>query len=177
MENGGGFRYLRGYKFQAIRLPYHRAAMYVFLPDEDSPLKTFEQSLTADNWTAWISTFNYRDGYVELPRFHSEYRGDVSAILEDLGIKRAFTANSSFAPAVSNPEGAMLTGVLQIVLLTVDEKGTEVVSGGISGGVIGGVSSEPRPEPFRMIVNRPFFFAICDDQTQAILYMGAIVEP
>jgi serine protease inhibitor len=177
MENGGGFRYLRGDKFQAIRLPYHRAAMYVFLPDEDSSLKTLEQSLTADNWTAWISTFNYRDGYLELPRFHSEYRGDVSAILEDLGIKRAFTTNSSFAPAVSNPEGARLTRVLQIVLLTVDEKGTEVVSGGISGGVIGGVSSEPRPEPFRMIVNRPFFFAICDDQTQAILYMGAIVEP
>ena len=71
----------------------------------------------------------------------------------------------------------MLTRVLQVVLLTVDERGTEVVSAGISGGVIGGVSAGPRPEPFRMIVNRPFFFAICDNQTQAILYMGAIVDP
>lgn len=177
MEKGGGIQYLRGDKFQAVRLPYHHAAMYVFLPDEDSALKDFEQSLTADNWTAWIPAFNYRDGYLELPRFHSEYHGEVSAILEDLGITRAFTTTSSFAPAVSNPEGAMLTRVLQVVLLTVDERGTEVVSAGISGGVIGGVSAGPRPEPFRMIVNRPFFFAICDNQTQAILYMGAIVDP
>ena len=177
MEKGGGIQYLRGNKFQAVRLPYHHAAMYVFLPDEDSTLKDFEQSLTADNWTAWIPAFNYRDGYLELPRFHSEYHGEVSATLEDLGITRAFTTTSSFAPAVSNPEGAMLTRVLQVVLLTVDERGTEVVSAGISGGVIGGVSAGPRPEPFRMIVNRPFFFAICDNQTQAILYMGAIVDP
>jgi serine protease inhibitor len=177
MEKGGGIQYLRGNKFQAVRLPYHHAAMYVFLPDEDSTLKDFEQSLTADNWTAWIPAFNYRDGYLELPRFHSEYRSDVSAILEHLGIRLAFTTASSFAPAVLNREGALLTRVLQVVLLTVDEKGTEVVSAGISGGVIGGVSAGPRPEPFRMIVNRPFFFAICDNQTQAILYMGAIVEP
>jgi serpin B len=177
MENGGSFRYLRGDKFQAVRLQYHHAAMYVFLPDEDSTLKDFEQSLTADNWAAWIPVFNHREGYLELPRFHSEYRGDISSTLEDLGIKRAFSCCSSFALAVENPEGAGLTRALQVVLLTVDEKGTEVISSGIIGGVIGGVSGGPRPEPFRMIVNRPFFFAICDDQTQAILYMGAIVEP
>jgi serpin B len=177
MENGGSFRYLRGDKFQAVRLRYYHAAMYVFLPDEDSSLKDFEQSLTADNWAAWTSAFNSREGYLELPRFQSSYRGNVTAILDDLGIKRSFATNSSFAPAVSNPEGATLTRVLQVVLLTVDEKGTEVVSAGIVGGVVGGVSAGPRPEPFRMIVNRPFFFAICDNQTQAILYMGAIVEP
>ncbi len=177
MKKGGGIQYLRGDTFQAVRLPYHHAAMFIFLPDEDSTLKDFEQSLTADNWTAWTSAFSYHDGYLELPRFHSEYRSDISAILKHLGIQRAFTASSSFAAAVSNSEGAMLTRVLQVVLLTVDEKGTEVVSAGISGGVIGGVSAGPRPEPFRMIVNRPFFFAIRDNQTQAILYMGAIVDP
>ncbi|MGB7863256.1 MAG: serpin family protein [Candidatus Sulfotelmatobacter sp.] len=177
MEKGGSFRYLRGDKFQAVRLAYHHAAMYVFLPDEDSSLKDFEQSLTADNWAAWTSAFKSREGYLELPRFQSSYRGNVTAILGDLGIKRSFAANSSFAPAVSNPEGARLTRVLQVVLLTVDEKGTEVVSAGIVGGVVCGISTGPRPEPFRMIVNRPFFFVICDDQTQAILYMGAIVEP
>jgi serine protease inhibitor len=101
----------------------------------------------------------------------------VAAILEDLGVERAFTSFSSFAPAASNPEGAALTRVLQAILLSVDEKGTEVVSAGVIGGVIGGVPGGPRPEWFRMIVNRPFFFAICDDQTRAILYMGRIVAP
>lgn len=177
MAEGGSFAYLRGANFQAVRLPYHHAAMYVFLPDEDSSLKEFEQSLTADKWAAWIPDFEGHEGYLELPRFRSEYRAPITAILEDLGVERAFTSLGSFAPAVSNPEGAALTRVLQVILLSVDEKGTEVVSADVIGGVIGGVHGGPRPEPFRMIVNRPFFFAICDDQTRAILYIGRIVAP
>lgn len=177
MAQGGHFSYLRGPKFQAVRLPYYHAAMYVFLPDEDSSLKDFEQSLTADNWTAWVSGLSSREGYLELPRFRSEYRADVRSVLTDLGMKRAFTMFSSFAPLVVNPEGAALTRVLQVISLKVDEKGTEVVSGGVVGGVVGGISAGPRPEPFRMIVDRPFFFAICDYPTQAILYMGAITDP
>jgi serine protease inhibitor len=97
-------------------------------------------SLTADKWAAWISDFEGHEGYLELPRFRSEYRAPITAILEDLGVERAFTSFGSFAPAVSNPEGAALTRVLQAILLSVDEKGTEVVSAGVIGGVIGGVT-------------------------------------
>jgi serine protease inhibitor len=177
MAEGGSFAYLRGAKFQAVRMPYHHAAMYVFLPDEDSSLKEFEQSLTADKWAAWIADFERREGYLELPRFRLEYRAPIRTVLEDLGVKRAFTNFASFAPAVSNPAGAALTRVQQAILLSVDETGTEVASATFIGGVIGGIPGGPRPEPFRMIVNRPFFFAICDEQTRAILYMGRIVAP
>jgi serine protease inhibitor len=177
MADSGSFAYLRGAKFQAVRLPYYHAAMYVFLPDENSSLHEFEQSLTADKWDEWTRDFEDHEGYLELPRFRSEYRADVKAILQDLGVERAFTTFGSFAPAVSNPEGAALTRVLQAILLSVDEKGTEVISVGVIGGVIGGVPGGPRPEPFRMIVNHPFFLAICDDQTRAILYVGRIVAP
>jgi serpin B len=35
-----------------------------------------------------------------------------------------------------------------------------------------------KPErTFEMIVNRPFFFAIRDDLTNTILFMGSVVEP
>jgi len=33
------------------------------------------------------------------------------------------------------------------------------------------------PRTFEMIVNRPFFFAICDDQTNTILFMGSVEVP
>jgi serine protease inhibitor len=123
MADSGSFAYLRGAKFQAVRLPYYHAAMYVFLPDENSSLHEFEQSLTADKWDEWTRDFEDHEGYLELPRFRSEYRADVKAILPDLGVERAFTTFGSFAPAVSNPEGAALTRVLQAILLSVDEKG------------------------------------------------------
>jgi serine protease inhibitor len=79
---------------------------------------------------------------------------------------------------VTNPEGAKLTRSVSVILLSLDEKGTEVVlvTTMMTGDVVGCIEGSP-PPPFRMIVNRPFFFAICDRKTKAILYMGAIVEP
>jgi serpin B len=35
----------------------------------------------------------------------------------------------------------------------------------------------PETEPFVMTVDRPFFFAIRDNQTGALLFVGSIVNP
>jgi serine protease inhibitor len=176
MSKSGEQEYLKAPKFQAVCLYYWNAEMYVFLPDEDSSLTEFEQSLTPNNWSTWLRQFRSRQGDLGLPKFHSAYRGDTKAVLQDLGVKDLFDSFHSFAPAVTNPEGAKLTRSVSVILLSVDEKGTEVVTTMMTGGVVGGIEGSP-PPPFRMIVNRPFFFAICDRKTKAILYMGAIVEP
>jgi len=171
------FAYFRGPKFQAVRLNYRNAGMLIFLPDEDSSLVEFEKSLTADNWAQWILEMRSHPGYLELPRFKAEYRGDVKNLLQGMGMESPFTSFASFAPAVTSPAGAKLTRVLQTMLLEVDERGTEIVSSGVIGGVVASLRlGQPEP-PFRMIVNRPFFFAVVDNQTGALLYMGAVVNP
>jgi serine protease inhibitor len=177
MVRDGHFSYLRGPDFQAVRLNYYHASMYIFLPDENSSLKQFEQSLASENFSTWVRDMSDRAGHLELPKFQVEFRANVTDSLRSMGLNDAFTTLSSFAPLVSNPEGAKLTRVLQVIWLQVDEKGTEVVSSSVIGGVVGGISATPPPPPFRMIVDHPFFFAICDQQTNAILYMGAINDP
>jgi serine protease inhibitor len=177
MAQGGRFDYLRGPKFQAVRLPYGHAAMYVFLPDRDSSLKEFEESLTAENWSTWLSEMSSKEGYLELPRFRSDYRASLTDTLSNLGMERVFRTFDSLRPLVDSPEDAKLTRVLQVISIKVDENGTEAVSATYTGGVVGGISAGPRPEPFRMIIDHPFFFAICDNQTNSILYMGAMNDP
>jgi serpin B len=51
----------------------------------------------------------------------------------------------------------------------VNEEGTEAAAVTEVGGV--------RSGPIEMSVDRPFFLAIRDNQTGAILFMGSIVEP
>jgi serpin B len=57
----------------------------------------------------------------------------------------------------------------------VNEEGTEAAAATSVGMVA--TSYRPSSEPFRMIVDRPFFSAIRDNQTGSILFMGSIVDP
>jgi len=44
--------------------------------------------------------------------------------------------------------------------------------------VTGYLSSEkPKPRAFKMIVDRPFFFVICEYYRNTILFMGSVEEP
>jgi serine protease inhibitor len=174
------FDYFEGPKLQAIVLPYgRRAAMYVFLPSEDSSLSELEKSLTAVKWQQWLSQFESRRGHLGLPRFQIETGFDVRAALMDMGVRRAFESFSAFLPVVP-VDGAKLTQAIQKTRIKVDEQGTEAISIGLLGGVPGGIpggSLGPPPTPFEMIVNRPFFFAIADVRTGQLLFLGAVVEP
>jgi serine protease inhibitor len=57
----------------------------------------------------------------------------------------------------------------------VDEEGTEAAAVTFAPMTLG--IELNRPRPFQMIVDRPFLFAITDDETQTILFMGIVNEP
>lgn len=152
--------------------------MYVFLPSEDSSLAEFARDLTAENWQKWSTRFRSRPGQVGLPRFKVESQFDVRSTLKSMGLQRAFESFAAFSPLA--PQGAKLVSASQSTSLSVDERGTEAISVGWSAGVVGGVPGgqlAPPPTPFEMIVDRPFFFAIVNQPTGQILFMGSVVDP
>lgn len=170
-------QYLKGPNFQALKLPFYKAAMIVVLPDEDSTLQTFVDSLTPNMWQTWESQFSEHNGYLELPRFEIKQERNLRPVLEKMGLKLPFSDLTTFIPLVGTA-GAKLTHVQEGTSMKVDETGAELISYGISGGVIGGICASCLPPiPFRMIVNRPFFFWIVDTRTNQTLYIGTIVEP
>jgi len=176
------FNYFEGEKFQAAELRYsYQASMLIFLPSETSSLKEFEQTLDAEQWKNWQSKFESRMGTAGLPRLQMETGFDVRAALKELGVNRAFDTFAAFRPIVPL-DGARLENAIQKTQLKLDEHGTEAVSIGMAGGVIGGVAGgmfggPPPPPPFKMIMNRPFFFAILNKPTGHLLFLGAVMEP
>jgi hypothetical protein len=78
-------------------------------------------------------------------------------------------------PAIKISEGAHLTEALQKTEISVDEEGTEAISMSFSGKIPGGAPGQERPQPFVVIMNRPFFFAIRRTGGGPLLFLA--VEP
>jgi serine protease inhibitor len=178
MNQTGDYRYYANDQFQAIRLPYGKNAelgMYIFLPKETSNLQQFNQQLTDDNWQEWLSQMRSQQGTITLPRFKLEYETQLNDVLMSLGMKKIFTPSQADFSQMTDTSIA-LDSIKHKTFIEVNEEGTEatgVTSIGIR--ITSAISQESKP--FTMNANRPFFFAIRDDITETILFMGNVVDP
>ena len=68
-----------------------------------------------------------------------------------------------------------ISSVLQSIFWQVDEEGSEAAAVTSIGIRAAAVVREPLP--FQMIVDRPFFCAIEDRRSGALLFVGAIFDP
>ena len=171
MYRKGAYPYFRGSNFEAARLPYGdgEVSMYVFLPNRDSNLDGFIEQLNAENWSEWMSQFRERaddDSEMILPRFKLEYKVKLNDTLEALGMGIAFGGGADFSGM--GPQ-LFISEVRHKTIIEVNEEGTEAAAVTADFGI------ESAPPVFR--VDRPFFFAIHDDRTQTILFMGIVMEP
>ncbi|WP_375513484.1 serpin family protein [uncultured Nostoc sp.] len=176
MSQSGDYRYYESTQFQAVSLPYGKDgkfSFYIFLPKQNSNLKAFYQNLNVENWQKWITQFSKQKGFIRLPRFKTDYDVTLNDALKTLGMEEAFSNKANFSGMGTNFH---ISEVKHKTFVEVNEEGTEaaaVTSVGISALA---VVSMPQP-PFRMIVDRPFFCAIRDNQTGRVLFMGSIIEP
>ena len=157
-----------------MRLTYGagRLSMYVFLPDTRLGLPGFQRLLEARSWDTWMARFRATEGHVALPRFKIAYEARLNQALEALGMAVAFGSRADFS--------GMGVGAVRIdevrhkTLVEVNEEGAEAAA----ATSVSMVRASFVPQrTFSMVVDRPFFCAIRDDQTGAILFMGSIVEP
>ena len=168
MRREGEYLYFRGENFEATILPYGdgRLGMYIFLPNRDSNLNKFLGNLNAGNWGDWISQFQDRRHDMMLPRFKLEYEVSLNDTLEALGMGIAFGSGADFS---GMGPSLFISEVKHKTFVEVNEEGTEAAA------VTAVVGVKSVPSVFR--VDRPFFFAIYDTETETVLFMGVVTEP
>ncbi|MCD8486104.1 MAG: serpin family protein [Desertifilum sp.] len=175
MSQRGNYRYLETDNFQAISLPYSngRWSLYVFLPKPDRNLAQFQQQLNAENWDTWMAQFRRREGSIQLPRFKMEYSTNLEQTLSALGMGVAFSRQAEFTQMTTEP--VYIDQVKHKTFVEVNEEGTEAAA--VTSIGIRTTSAQMPTEPFQMVVDRPFFCAIRDNQTGSLLFLGSIVDP
>ena len=171
------YPYYRGENSQAISLAYGdgQMSMYIFLPDRESDLNIFLENLNAERWESWMSQFHEQDVSLVMPKFKLEYGKTLNDPLKALGMDVAFDPElADFSRMASLELGNLyIEKVVHKTFVEVNEEGTEAAA---ATSVEVGVKSVP-PPPISFSVDRPFFFAIRDNETKTVLFMGVVVEP
>lgn len=170
------YPYYRGDTFQAVSLPYSdgQISMYIFLPDPEIQLETFLESLNVENWETWMSQFQTQHVLLAIPKFRLEYKAELSNVLKALGMGIAFTDEADFSRmALPFPGPLSIDEVIHHTVIDVNEEGTEAAAAVVIGEIVGA----PFVEIVEFIANRPFFFAIRDNETKTVLFMGVVMEP
>jgi serine protease inhibitor len=103
---------------------------------------------------------------VRVPKFSFETDYDMEKPLTDLGMGLAFRPEADFSGMLG---GVWIDETLQKAFLSVDESGTEAAS-----ATLVEVTADM---PTQISLDHPFIFAIQDNQTGLILFMGRIMDP
>ncbi len=177
MEKEADFRYQEGNGFQAVELPYagDRLQMILFLPATNSSPQQLLKQFNGDTWRNKILP-GFFGGRVDLtfPKFTLNYKVALNEPLQALGMRRAFSPEGAQFPAMAD-KPLYISSVFQKSYVAVDEEGTEAAA--VTTVQFTAAMAEMPPKAYEMTVDRPFFFVITDDQSQAILFMGIVNNP
>lgn len=169
--------YVKADGMQAVELPYERykLSMVILLPDQVDGLTALEQGLTADKLTAWRGKMNHFPVELTLPKFKMTSEFGLKGVLSSLGMVDAFTTAADFS-GMDGSKNLSIQHVIHKAFVDVNEEGTEAAA---ATAVAVGVTSAPvEPvQPIVVKVDHPFVFAIRENQTGSILFIGRVTAP
>jgi len=174
MYQKGKFQYFANEQLQAVDLPYGDAgfSMTILLPKAGINIDDFMAEVSAQQWSEWTSAPTEAEGEVYLPKFTLEYEKKLNGVLKAMGMAIAFSPDVADFTRIDKRGGLFISEVMHKTFVQVDEEGTEAAAAtsvGIGRTSIGG--------GFVMRVDRPFVFAIRENHSGTILFIGKITEP
>ncbi|MEO7714944.1 MAG: serpin family protein [Capsulimonas sp.] len=175
MSRTGAIDYAKTTNWEAVALPYGggRLRMIAILPSEDNSLNAFLGSLTAGEWSAITQQLKPTRLSLFLPKVHVDYAASLKPALSSLGMKTAFLDSADFTP-MGGRNDIKIFDVLHKTTLDIDEEGTTAAA---ATAVIMQPKAMMAPPSLTVRIDRPFYCAIQDMQSGAVLFAGAIHNP
>lgn len=168
-EKACGFiKYYEDYDYSFVAL----------LPDEDISIDEYiENIFNADTINEAINTLsNTDDVYAYIPKFEAGTTLDLKEVLGNLGIKIAFDeveADFSKLASVKNPESNIYIGqALHKTYIKLDENGTKASA--VTLFDIKNDATAAAVETHTVRLDRPFVYAIYDNNAQIPIFIGTV---
>ncbi len=141
-----------------------------FLPDENTDINTFIESLDGDSFMELVLGAEEKEVHAGIPEFESSSGVDMAGILKDMGIADAFTTDADFTNMLSadGPAGVEIDSILHKTNISVNAEGTKAASA--TNTVIDTRGAEV------VYLDRPFVYAVIDDTTSLPVFIGVVTE-
>jgi serpin B len=160
---------------QVLGLPYDgdKASLLVFLPKDPAGIGRLAE---------WLKPKHFASGNLKsrrvdllLPRFKAESSFSLKDVLVGLGIKAAFDdSTADFTEMHTGKEALYISAVRHKAFVDVNEEGTEAAA---ATDVEVATKGAPPPEITLFRADRPFMFAIRDETTDCVLFLGRYSGP
>ena len=146
-------------------------SMTIVVPTDPTATETLAAELTQERWNGWLASLDSSEMFVRLPKFTLEYEITLNEVLEALGMGIAFVpGQADFSNLYRGPGEAFITEVKHKTFIDVNEEGTEAAA--VTSVGVGVTSAPPM-----VLVDRPFLFAIRENFSGTILFMGKVMDP
>lgn len=157
-----------------LALPYgnKQLSMIFVLPDKKVALSKIVAQCESGQWNSWMIAMKPQEGFIEIPRFVLKGGFSVGEILQQLGMKSAFSAGADFSAIAP---GLFISDVKHKAWMQVDESGTEAAASTTIPMTKG--SYKAPPNQFQFIADRPFLAAIRDNRSGNLLFLAEVNQP
>jgi serpin B len=150
-------------------------SMVVIVPETN--LEDFLQNMESETWETVTSELDSQidpwEVPVVFPRFTFEYEKKLNEMLQSLGMTDAFNGALANLSGISDAS-LVVSFVKQNTFVEVNEDGTEAAAVTTIGIELTSAGDDP---PIPIVVNKPFIFAIREQTTNSLLFIGKVVNP
>ncbi|CAN7725090.1 serpin family protein [Bradyrhizobium sp. LjRoot220] len=171
MHSEGRFAFRQDGKFVAAALSYASGDYeLVVLTSKDAPLGANEFAGVA-SWLGGGQDFAMSNGEIALPRFSASGAEELLPVIDALGLAKARKAPGALKGFTATAQ--TIARVVQKTELRVNEEGTEAAA---ATAVTTLRSAAPR-QYVKMVVDKPFMFALRDKRAGLVLLQGYVAKP
>ncbi len=167
-------KYMHNDLFEMVELPYGDGgfSMLILLPENGKNTLDVVNELSNDNWNNWVNSLMESRVSIKMPKFKFEYFNLLNDPLCEMGMSVAFNPGAADFSRIA-PYSLFISRVLHKTFIDVNEEGTEAAA--VTAVEIRFTSISP--DMIYFIADRPFLFAIKENSSGSILFMGRVKKP
>lgn len=149
--------------------PYKNGCSFAaILPEQDLTPEAYLAMQTPESFRTMLTDVTYADVGIRMPEFKLTDKTELSSILQDMGMKKAF-ADADFSE-MADTDDLYIGEVVQKTFIDVNTKGTKAAA---VTEVEVDAAAPPQPAYYVML-DRPFIYMIVDDEKMLPVFAGIL---